>query len=150
MSSFFFRTKQGMKISPVIIVLILLFYSPLTGQVPDSVKFISLRPNEFYQAYLKEDKAIFIDVREFFEFRKARLKGAVNIPSSGNLEMAADTIDKQSALFCYCASGYRSKKVARYFYDKGFCKVYSLEGGIMAWKKDGMPVERKRIKRLIR
>jgi rhodanese-related sulfurtransferase len=128
-----------------IFFIILIFCCSITGQGQDTVKFISLRPDNFQLAYLKEERAILIDVREFFEFRKVRLKDAVNIPSSGNFEFAADTINKQCSLFIYCTSGFRSKKAARYFYDREFCKLYSLEGGIVAWKKEGMPVVRKKV-----
>ena len=134
-----------MKPFKVIIAFFLIISCQITGQVPDSVKFRSLQPYDFHLEYLKEDKAILIDVREFFEFRKSRLKDAVNIPSSGNTEFAADTIDKECALFFYCTSGYRSKRVAKSFYDKGFRKLYSLEGGIVAWKKDGFPADKKRV-----
>lgn len=136
-----------MKSFPVIIVLILIFCRSITGQVPDSVKFKSLLPYDFHLAYLEEEKAILIDVREFFEFRTSRLKDAVNIPSLGNLDFTADTIDKESALFLYCTSGYRSKRVALFFHDNGFDKLYSLDGGIVAWKKDGFPVVRKKVRR---
>jgi rhodanese-related sulfurtransferase len=118
----------------------------LTGQVPDSLKYILLRPDEFQQAYNSADKPILVDVREFFEYRKSRLKNSVNIPSSGNLEFAADSLNRESPLFLYCTSGFRSKRVAKYFYDKGFLKLYSLDGGISAWKKKGMPVEKKRLR----
>lgn len=138
---------KDMKTFPVIILYLLIFCSLITGQVPDSLKLRSLLLNDFYLTYLKEDKAVLIDVREFFEFRKVRLKHAVNIPSSGKLGFAADTIDKQCALFLYCTSGYRSKRVALFFHDKGFSKLYSLDGGIMRWKKEGFPVVRKRIKK---
>ena len=135
-----------MKTLPIIVIFLLIFSSLTTSQIQDSGKFKSLLPNDFQMTYLKEEKATLIDVREFFEFRKTRLKGAINIPSSGNLGLSADTIDKQCALFFYCTSGYRSKRVAVFFHDKGFNKLYSLEGGIVAWKKNGMPVEKKRIK----
>jgi len=136
-----------MKTQLIISVFLLVSWNAVTGQVPDTLKFISLRPGEFQKAYQKMDKAVLIDVREFFEFRKSRLKDAVNIPSSGKLEPSADTINKESSLFLYCTTGYRSKRVAKYFYDKGFTKLYSLDGGIMSWKKEGMPVEKKRIRK---
>lgn len=126
---------------------ILVFYSSTYGQVPDSLKFSSLLPVDFQLAYQNEEKAILIDVREFFEFRTSRLIGAVNIPSSRNLEFVADSLKKDSALFLYCTSGYRSKRVAKYFYDAGFRRLYSLEGGIVAWKKQRMAIDRKRIRR---
>jgi len=112
----------------------------LDGQVPDSVKYRSLRPHEFYDTYLKTDSAVLLDVREYFEFRKSRLKDAVNIPSSRNIELAADSLDKNTSYFLYCYSGGRSSKAAKILYNKGFRKVYNLEGGITAWRKDRMPV----------
>jgi thioredoxin 1 len=130
-----------------IVLFIIVVCGPITGQVPDSVKFRSVPPYYFHLNYLKEDPAILIDVREFFEYRHSRIKDAVNIPSSGNLEFSADTIDKNCALFLYCTTDFRSIRVARYFYDQGFRKIYSLEGGIVAWRKDNFPVERKRIRR---
>ena len=136
-----------MKTFHFIIIFILFSLSSITGQVTDSAKFSSLRPDDFNQKYLKEDNHLIIDVREFFEFRKTRLKDAVNIPSSGKLEFATDTIDKQCALFFYCTTGYRSKRVAEFFHNKGFPKLYSLEGGIMAWKKDGLPVVKKKVRK---
>jgi len=128
-------------------VFFLLLCNVNTGQVPDSLKFISLRPGEFLEAYQKDNKTLLVDVREFFEYKKSRLNDAVNIPSSANLEYTADTLNKESSLFLYCTSGFRSKRVAKYFYDKGFLKLYSLDGGIAAWKKEGLPVNRKKIKK---
>jgi len=128
-------------------LLILIFCSALSAQVPDSLKFKSLLPYDFHLAYLKADKAILIDVREFFEYKKSRLKDAINIPSSANLDFAADSLNKESALFLYCTSGFRSKRVAGKFYDKGFRKLYSLDGGITAWKKEDMPIDRKRFRK---
>ncbi len=119
--------------------------------IPDSVKFRSLEPYDFHLQYLKEDKALLIDVREGFEFKGKRIPGALNIPSSGNLNFAADTISKDFALFFYCTTGYRSSRVARFFYDKGFRKLYSLEGGIIRWKKEGMKVEKwRKVKKKLR
>ena len=136
-----------MKTYSFIILFILILSDTSDGQVPDSLKYKSLRPAEFQLAYQKAEKPILIDVREFFEYRKSRLKDAVNIPSSGHLESASDSIDKNSDLFFYCTSGFRSKRVAKFFYDKGFLKTYSLDGGLMAWKREGMPIIRKKIRK---
>ncbi len=133
-----------MKIITVIIISLLTFNLSLFSQtIPDSVKFRSLNPNDFHLQLMKENPALLIDVREVFEFRQKRIPGAINIPSSGNIDFAADTINKNCALFFYCTSGYRSSRIAKLFYDKGFRKLYSLEGGITRWKKEGMKVENK-------
>jgi rhodanese-related sulfurtransferase len=116
----------------------------INAQLPDSLKYQSLNPQEFQQKFNESINPILLDVREFFEFRKSRIGGAVNIPKSGGFETASDTISKESPLFFYCYSGGRSKKAAIFFYDKGFRKLYDLKGGITLWKKKGLPVVRKR------
>ncbi len=113
----------------------------------DTLKFISYPPKDFSQALSRENKALLIDVREFFEYRKSRIRNAINIPSSGNLEFASDTLKKDYSLFLYCTSGFRSKRAAKYFNERGFPKVFSLDGGIAQWKKEGMPVDRKKIRK---
>ena len=119
----------------------------IIGQTSDSSKYLSLEPYDFNLQHLRTDSARLIDVREFFEYKGNRIKDAVNIPSSGNIEIPADTIDKNYNLFLYCSTGYRSRKVADFFYSKGFRKLYNLEGGIVAWKRDGFPVEKGRVRR---
>jgi len=119
----------------------------LSGQVADSVKYKSLNPDDFQKSFKSDKDAVLIDVREFFEYRKSRIKDATNIPSSGNIDLAADTIGMDKALFLYCTSGYRAKKVAVRLADKGFVKLYNLEGGIKAWKNEGLPVDRKRVRK---
>jgi rhodanese-related sulfurtransferase len=135
-----------MKFFPVLLLFYLAGLLQLEGQVPDSLKYQSLKPYDFHLLYLQTDSSILIDVREPFEFKSNRIKGAINIPASGNLDRAADTINKKLTLFLYCTSGYRSSNTAKKLYDKGFQKIYNLEGGITAWRKNRMPVQKGRIK----
>jgi rhodanese-related sulfurtransferase len=139
--------SSDMKTYSLIILFTLILCGISKGQANDSLKFKSLPPAEFLAAYQKAQKGLMIDVREFFEYRKSRIKDAINIPSSGNLEVSADTLDKDSNLFLYCTSGFRSKRVAKFLSEEGFTKVYSLDGGLMAWRKEGMPVVKKKLRR---
>ena len=123
------------------------FILPVTGQVPDSAKYKSLIPYDFHLQYLMTDSAILIDVREPFEFKHNRIRYAINTPSSGNLEKAADTLNPELSYFLYCSSGFRSPNTAEKLYEKGFRKLYNLEGGIVAWKKDKMPVQKGRVRK---
>jgi rhodanese-related sulfurtransferase len=141
-----FKLYLNMKPFTLSFLIILFSFFRTNGQAIDTLNFKSLKPNDFSAQFKKEEKAMLIDVREPFEFRSSRLKNAVNIPSSGDLRFAADSISKEKALFLYCTTGFRSKRVAKYFCNKGFTKVYSLEGGISAWKKNHMPVDKKRHK----
>jgi rhodanese-related sulfurtransferase len=127
-------------------IFLLIFFATAYSQKGDTVKYQSLEPYDFHLEYLKADTAMLVDVREPFEFRGRRIKDAVNMPSSGDLDFAADTIDKNYAMFFYCTTDYRSKRIAEIFVEKGFTKVYSLDGGIVAWKKNGFPVIRRKRK----
>jgi rhodanese-related sulfurtransferase len=130
---------------------LILFFSagilPGAGQDPDSAKYKSLDPYDFHLRYLITDSAILLDVREPFEFKGKRIRDAINIPASGNLEKAADTLNKDFAYFLYCSTDYRSRNAAEALYKKGFRKLYNLEGGIVAWKKDNMPVQKGRVRK---
>ena len=134
-------------LKPIILISCFLCSYLLTAQVPDSVMYKFLDPYYFHLQYLKEDSAMLIDVREFFEFRRNRIKDAVNLPSFKNLDITADTLDKNYALFLYCTTDTRSIQVTKFLYEKGFRKLYCLEGGIQAWRKDGYPVDKKNIRR---
>lgn len=131
----------------IIIYIIISITSPLHSQQSDSLAFIQLKPAEFSEELGIVSNPLIVDVREYFEYRRSRLQGAVNIPSSGSFDLPADTIDRSRHVFLYCTSGFRSKRVAQKFTDKGFIHVYSLDGGIKAWKEAGLRIEKKRLKK---
>jgi rhodanese-related sulfurtransferase len=131
----------------IIIASCFFLHLSLTSQVPDSVKYQSLDPYDFHLQYLRHDSALLIDVREFFEYRRSRIHGALFLPSSRGFDIAADTINKEYSVFCYCYNGGRSSRALTFFYDRGFRKLYNLDGGIVAWKKDGFPVDKNRIRK---
>ena len=116
------------------------------AQSPDSAKYQSLDPYYFHLEYLKQDPALLIDVRQSFEYRGKRIKDAINISSSRDLEITADTISKETAFFLYCSTDYRSIAASELLYKKGFRKLYNLEGGIVAWRREGFPVEKGKVK----
>lgn len=128
-------------------VLLLAFVLPAAAQVSDSLKYMSLEPYDFHLQYLREDTALLIDAREFFEYRRSRIHGAFFMPPSKGFDAAADTLNRGTSLFIYCYNGGRSARALEFFFDKGFRSLFNLEGGIVAWRKDGFPVERKRIRR---
>ena len=115
---------------------------PAVGQVTDSMKYISLDPYYFHLQYLKEDSAILIDVRLPFEFRGRIIKDAINIPSSREMKKLTDTITKDRPLLLYCTNDDRSRWAAEKLYEQGFRNLYNLEGGIVAWRKEKMPLTR--------
>ena len=131
-----------MKRPGLVLLNLVLSWIMTSAQSQEKPVYQSLEPYDFHMAWLKADSALLIDVRERFEFRGKRIREAINIASTDNLEFAADTISKSYSLFFYCTTDWRSEKVAAYFAEKGFRDVYSLKGGLVAWKKDGFPVTR--------
>jgi adenylyltransferase/sulfurtransferase len=73
-----------------------------------------------------------IDVREAFEYEIARIDGAKLIPL-GEIAERADELPRERPIVVHCHSGQRSAQAVRLLQQRGFDKVYNLEGGIDAW-----------------
>lgn len=86
--------------------------------------------------------AIFVDVRESKEMAGGVINGAYRVPLS-NFDKNATQLDKfkEKPVIVYCRSGNRSIGAAGKLRKKGFNKVYSLTGGILAWQKEKLPLE---------
>ncbi|MDX2477390.1 MAG: rhodanese-like domain-containing protein [Gammaproteobacteria bacterium] len=86
--------------------------------------------------------AIFVDVRESKETADGVINGAYRVPLS-NFDKNATQLDKfkEKPVIVYCRSGNRSIGAAGKLRKKGFNKVYSLTGGILAWQKEKLPLE---------
>lgn len=145
--SFSLHKTDNMRIRAAVILLLINLFTA-SGQVADTSKYISLDPYYFHLQYLKEDSAIMIDVRNTFEYRGKIIRDAINIPSTREMKNLTGTITKDHALFLYCTTDYRSRRAAVELYEQGFRKLYNLEGGIVAWRKEKMPVTKgKKVRR---
>jgi rhodanese-related sulfurtransferase len=135
--------------SSTFVLLIILSVSNLNSQIPDSLKFTVLTPAEFHEKFQSASNAVLIDVRDFRDFKKSRIPGAINIPYPVGDEyfLSPEAIGTDKSLFIYCYAGVRSKKSALVFYQKGYRNIYSLEGGFTNWKFKKMPVERRKVRK---
>lgn len=130
-----------MKTRFITLLITLCFTSLLFAQVPDSMKYKSVGPDDFLTLIRFEEKAVLVDVRLPFEFRKQRISGAVNIPVSKTGKRHTDLFDNQSVILLYCTTDVRSRRIALVYYDSGFRNIYNLTGGIEAWKRKGLETE---------
>ncbi len=87
--------------------------------------------------------AIVLDVREADEFKTGRLLNAKHIPL-GKLRDRVGELERyrDKPIIVVCRSGNRSATACSLLGKEGFAQVYNLSGGIMAWQKAGLPVER--------
>ncbi len=90
---------------------------------------------------INHQDAVLVDVREAKEYEGGRLPNAVHIPLS-QLDSRASELSKLTSrpVVAYCQNGRRSRMAAAALTRAGFKEIYSLQGGIHAWKKDGLPL----------
>ena len=82
-----------------------------------------------------------IDVREEMEFAGGRVAGASSLPLS-ELEKRHAELDHTKPIYVMCRTGRRSAEAQKRLFALGFTNVVNVSGGIEAWKKEELPVQR--------
>jgi len=102
----------------------------------------SLTPEGAVQL-INREKAVVIDVCEVNEFAAGHVGGAKNIPL-GQLEQKLPSTVKNKALpiILVCQSGARSGRAVAIAKQLGYEQAQSLNGGLGAWRKANLPVEK--------
>lgn len=77
-----------------------------------------------------------LDVREDDEWVAGHQPGAVHIPMSGLLDRL-DEVPKDRDVVVVCKVGARSAQVAAYLRQHGWENVRNLDGGLVAWVREG-------------
>ena len=105
----------------------------------------SLKPAEFLSQIRNTPDAVVVDVRTPEETHKTGvISGAQVIDfKAAGFETEIDKLDKSKTYFVYCASGKRSSKAADQMKEKGFEKVFVLDGGAKAWEEEGLELTSK-------
>jgi rhodanese-related sulfurtransferase len=87
-------------------------------------------------------RAQIVDVREPDEYRGdlGHIPGAVLAPLD-TLSGAALTWSREAPLITVCRAGGRSGKAALALAGRGFRRVASLQGGMLAWNEKHLPIE---------
>ncbi|MBT8437942.1 MAG: rhodanese-like domain-containing protein [Gammaproteobacteria bacterium] len=106
-------------------------------------RFASLTPAAAVQLMNKEDVVV-LDVREPSETVGGKIAKAIQIPV-GALAKRVDELEKfkDKTLLVYCKSGARAGAACKELSKHGFDKVYSLNGGLLAWQDAHLPVSKK-------
>lgn len=84
-----------------------------------------------------------VDVREDNEWNEEHAKGAVHI-GKGVIERDIESRvpQRDTKLVLYCRAGSRSALAADALLKMGYSNVFSLAGGITAYKAAGLPLEK--------
>lgn len=85
---------------------------------------------------------LFIDLRAQIEtdYKKFDVPEVLYIPAP-ELETRLAELPKDRPLIVADSVGLRSKEAVRYLMEHGFTNVANLNGGILDWEHDGMPIK---------
>jgi len=89
------------------------------------------------------EKFALVDVREESEFAKDHLPGAIHL-GKGVIErdVEARVPDLNTPMVLYCGGGFRSALAADNLQKMGYTSVFSMDGGIRAWRERGFHLTR--------
>lgn len=82
-----------------------------------------------------------VDVRELDEWHGGRIPGSIHIPL-GQLGQRVGELDAQTRVVAVCRTGNRSTWATMTLQNSGFQDVVNLDGGIVAWARADLPIER--------
>ena len=121
------------------VILFLLAAGPISQQM-HGIKSVNVAQTV---QLLNRENAVVVDVCEPKEFSTGHVPNAINLPL-GTLNDRLREIEKHKnrPIVVSCRSGNRSLQAAFLLHKRGFAKVYSLAGGLSAWQRDNLPVEK--------
>jgi rhodanese-related sulfurtransferase len=92
---------------------------------------------------LEEGHGTLVDVREFGEFAGGRVSDAKLLPL-GDIEDRHKELDHDKPIYVMCRTGRRSAEAQKKLRALGFTNVINVVGGLEAWKKEQLPLEKDR------
>jgi phage shock protein E len=107
---------------------------------PRGVRVVSARE----AAQLADDPdSVVLDIRTPPEVAQARVRGAVTIDYyAPDFAQQIDALDRDTSYVLYCRSGNRTSGARALMTQLGFQDVADVQGGIIAWANEGLPLER--------
>lgn len=110
-------------------------------KAPDSI--VTHVDSQQANKLIAEKKAVVLDIRTPEEFKAGRIGGATNINfRAADFEQRIAGLDKSKSYIVHCAAGSRSTQSLAIFEKLNFRSIYHLDGGLNAWKKAGLPVQK--------
>jgi rhodanese-related sulfurtransferase len=113
-------------------------------------KTLATMPADFYQVepaaaqqQIENAKPLILDVRENAELAASKIAGSVHIPIRELPKRIAQLPENKAApILTYCKVGFRGGMATTILRMWGYTNVRTIKGGLDAWDKAGLPVER--------
>ena len=125
------------------IVLLLVIFIAAAGlllPVLNSRRYGPEVPAQAAVRLINQKQAQLIDVRKPADFRRGHISGALNLPAD-SIQNRLDCLDRNRPIVLVDNMGASSRTCARLLRGVGFNDVYVLEGGIVSWTKENLPLE---------
>ena len=91
----------------------------------------------------RKGKSVLIDVNKAEHFTAGHIPNSINIPLE---ELDTDDKDllkhKDKTTIVICQTGTRSAKAAKILAASGFTNINILQGGLISWTKENLPISR--------
>ena len=100
-------------------------------------------------AMLDDPDAVFIDMRNHYEYEVGHFENALEIPADTFRDQLPKAVEmmqahKDKKIVMYCTGGIRCEKASAWMKHNGFSKVWHIEGGIIEYarkaREQGLPV----------
>ncbi len=92
---------------------------------------------------INHKNAVVLDVREDSEFKSGHVLNAIHIPLGKlNQRLGELAKHKDKPMVVICRSGNRSSSACAALGKQGFEQAYNLAGGVMAWEKAKLPLNK--------
>jgi rhodanese-related sulfurtransferase len=90
---------------------------------------------------VSHDNAAVVDVSDEKDYRNGHIKGALGAPMN-QLDNHQPRLEKlrKRPIIVVCRTGSRAPRAAMRLRAMGFEKLYALDGGMVAWEKENLPV----------
>ena len=99
---------------------------------------VLMAPGQLDELLDQESGVLLIDVRDADEYAGGHIRGAEHVPLQAVAPLFDDP-DNTRAMVFVCESGLRSLQAANFALIAGLRQVWSLEGGMAAWRQAYRP-----------
>ena len=100
--------------------------------------------NQQITTMMNRENAVVIDVRSKADFSKGHLLGSINIPVA-KLKDAASEVEnyRERPIILVDANGMQTSSSAQQLQKMGISQLYRMQGGIISWTNDNLPLSTK-------